>query len=99
NGNAIDGRAEPLWDTLLGIYNPNSARITCGISVYAADGLPTRWPDGSQERQVSLEAHHSFATTFIKGNVWPDPVQDFIGYVVIACTQPIAIHAIISGGG
>lgn len=98
--NPTDGLKEPLFDTLLGVYNPSSKfPAVFTVDCYDRQGQLLKWPEGGGMGRWTLQPGHSVATTFIEGNVWQKPLQNWIGYIEITSDRPIAINCILGGGG
>lgn len=92
---------QPQWDTLIGVCNPYLDPV--GVIVHCFD------LDGNEVGQLAfnVDPGHSLATTFIKGNVLPNPPQNWNGDAIIEFTgsTPLAtppvlpIAACLGGGG
>jgi hypothetical protein len=99
SGRPVDGRGMPMFDTLLGVYNPNPVAVTFEVYCYRRDGTVVMWPDGTDCGKWTLQPGHKVATTFIKNNVWPNPAQDWTGYIEITSPEPVPVYAMLGGGG
>jgi hypothetical protein len=99
NGNPQDGWAAPAFDTLIGVANDNLVPATFQVFCANQDGSLVKWADGQDHGVWTLQPGHSIANTFIAGNNWPTPPQDWRGYLEIACDSELAIHCLLGGGG
>ncbi len=90
------------WDTLLGICDPYDTAQRFIVRVYDESGNEL-----AKTLDYTLEPGASVATTFIKGNVFPDPPQNFFGYAKIqfpdggpfAPAKALPAMAILGGNG
>src|SRR5262249_48106170 len=70
---------QPQWDTLIGVANPFSKAQA--FKIHCFDTAGTEVP--KSPLSYTLGPGHSVATTFITGNIFPDPPQNWQGYATI----------------
>ena len=75
---------QPQFDTLVGICNPFS--VSQDFRIHCFDTNGTEIP--KSPLIYTLPPGHSVATTFIKGNIFPDPPQNWQGYATIEFPAP-----------
>lgn len=71
---------QPQWDTLFGFCNPYASPISITIRCYGRDGNEVV----NSPIVFTLQAGHSAADTFIKGNNWVNPPQNWDGWATIS---------------
>jgi hypothetical protein len=102
---------QPVWDTLIGLLNKDTSAVTARLRLYSeADGSLVIWPDtGLDHEDIILKPSSSFAATFIPGNGFANPAQNFHGHATIECfrqgpfgpidlTSSTFIWSMVSGG-
>jgi hypothetical protein len=84
----------PIWDTMLVLRNLSSQKVTARIKVYReADGSLVRWPGSTPDIaivsvEVALDPGSCWPVSFIPGNGFENPPQDFAGHATIECLSP-----------
>lgn len=73
----------PAWDTLIGLYNHEPFEVITRCYLYRDNGTVVMWPSGEFYGEVVLKPGSSFAATFIPGNGFANPPQDFYGHGVL----------------
>lgn len=79
----------PVWDTLIGLCNKEPQNVNARFKIYREiDGSLVVWPNGQTFFDVTLEPQLAFAATFIPGNGFVNPPQNFAGHATVELTKP-----------